>query len=161
MFSRTVSEENNAPCWNKTPQRLSRARASSGVAVSRSTPMTLMWPCRFGIRPMIARSRTDFPPPDAPTKPRISPRRTSSERRSSTIFLPNPTVRSLTEIADCSTVATIRSHPDRGEEDSEYAIENNDQEDRLHHGGRSLQAQRFGASLHAQTFAAGDNPDDE
>src|SRR4051812_4813897 len=104
------------------------------------------------MRPMIVRNRTDFPPPDAPTKPRISPRRTSSDRRSSTIFSPNPTVRSLTEIADCSTVAAIRSHSDRGEEDGEYPIENDDEEDGLHHGGRGLQPQRLGASLHPETF---------
>ena len=56
-------------------------------------------PARVGIRPMMVRSRTDLPPPDAPTRPRISPRRTSSERPSSTTRSPKPTTRSRTEIA--------------------------------------------------------------
>src|SRR6478736_8946560 len=70
-------------------------------------------------------------------------------------------MRSLTEIADCSTVATIGSHPNRGKENRKHAVENDDEEDRLHHGSRGLQAKRFGASLHTQTFAASDDPDDE
>jgi hypothetical protein len=54
------SAENNAPCWNSTPLRLPFSASS-------------MTPPRFGSKPMIVRISTDLPPPDAPTRPRISP----------------------------------------------------------------------------------------
>ncbi len=73
-FSRTVSEENSAPCWNSTPQRRSIACRSASLAAARSTPNTLMVPARFGSRPMMVRISTDLPAPEPPTKPRISPR---------------------------------------------------------------------------------------
>ena len=44
------------------------------------------------------RSSTDLPAPEAPTRPRISPRSTSSVRFSSTVRSPNATVRPLTRI---------------------------------------------------------------
>ena len=51
-FSRTVSEENSAPCWNSTPQRCSIAWRSASEACARSTPNTRMLPCA-------ARQQTD------------------------------------------------------------------------------------------------------
>ena len=72
-FWRAVSEENSAPCWNRMPQRRPIAELSCGSARSRSMPSTSMLPARLGSRPMMVRNSTDLPPPDAPTRPRISP----------------------------------------------------------------------------------------
>src|SRR5690242_8748023 len=115
--------------------------------------MIAMRPPRGGIKPMMVRSRTDFPPPDAPTRPRISPRRTSSESPSSTFFVPNPTVRSRAEIAGVWDISCMALHPDRREKDREQAVENNDQKNRLHDRGRCLRSQRLGASLDAEPLA--------
>jgi hypothetical protein len=84
-FSSAVSEENSAPCWNSTPQRRSTARRSASLTWSRSVPRTSMDPPRFGSSPMIVRRSTDLPLPDPPTRPRISPRRTSSDSALSTV----------------------------------------------------------------------------
>ena len=73
-FSRTLSEENNAPCWNSTPQRRSIACRSISEAWLRSTPNTLILPARRGNRPMMVRISTDLPAPEPPTKPKTSPR---------------------------------------------------------------------------------------
>ena len=45
----------------------------------------------------MVRSSTDLPAPDAPTKPRISPRLTSRTSLSSTILSPKATVTSRTD----------------------------------------------------------------
>ena len=85
-------------------------------AASRSVPRISMVPWRFGIRPRMVRSSTDLPPPEAPTTPRISPRRTSSDRWSMTIWSPNPTTRSRTRMAGCcvgAAHATSRSRQRR------------------------------------------------
>ena len=109
-FSRTVSEENSAPCWNRTPQRRSSARRAASLAFSRSTPSTSIVPWRFGKRPMMVRNSTDLPAPEAPTTPRISPPLTSSDRWSSTIWSPKPTTRSRTLITgSCGIGVTSRS----------------------------------------------------
>src|ERR1700693_1651060 len=158
-FWRAVKEENNAPCWNRIPHRRPMARVAPGPAWSRSIPSTSMLPWRFGIRPMIVRKRTDLPPPDAPTRPRISPRRTSSERWSSTIRSPKPTTRSRTRIAIPSASAFMALHSNRREKYGEYAVENDHEEDRLHYRRRRLHAERFGATLHAQALAAGHDAD--
>src|SRR5665213_25282 len=159
MFSRAVSDENSAPCWNRTPQRRSIARQVCSGAMSRSTSKTLIVPDSWGMSPMIVRSSTDLPRPDPPTTPRISPGRTSSDRWSSTIRSSNPTTRSRTSITGlCSAMA---SHSDRGEEDGEHTVEHDHQEDRLDHRGGRLQAERFGAALDPQAFGAGDHADDQ
>jgi len=109
-FSRTVSEENSAPCWNRMPQRRSSARRSASFAFSRSTPSTSIEPWRLGKSPMTVRKRTDLPLPEAPTTPRISPPLTSSVRWSSTIWSPKPTTRSRTLITgSCGIGVTFRS----------------------------------------------------
>lgn len=76
MFCRTVSQENSAPCWNRMPQVV----AAPSVRPPIGRPVTSMVPPWRGMRPMMVRISTDLPPPDAPTSPRISPRRTSSVR---------------------------------------------------------------------------------
>ena len=58
-----------------------RALRGRGHGCRRSaTPMTSISPPWRGMRPMMVRISTDLPPPDAPTRPRISPRRTSSDK---------------------------------------------------------------------------------
>ena len=101
-FCSAVRDENSAPCWNSTPQRRCTACSCASLAASRSTPSTSIVPWRFGSRPMMVRSSTDLPLPEPPTKPRISPRRTSSARWSSTTWSPKPTTRSRTRIARVS-----------------------------------------------------------
>ena len=44
------------------------------------TPITSMLPLRRAISPMMVRINTVLPPPEAPTRPSISPRRTSRFR---------------------------------------------------------------------------------
>src|SRR5213593_3619453 len=51
--------------------------APAALAASRSTPNTSIRPAIFGTRPMMVRVSTDFPAPEGPTKPKISPRLTS------------------------------------------------------------------------------------
>src|SRR5579871_2340444 len=164
MFSRTLSEENSAPCWNRTPQRRSMLRRSSSPTVSRSAPITSMRPPRFGINPMMVRVSTDLPAPDAPTKPRISPRRTSRFNPFSTRRSPNPTVRLETRMIGSFGVAIIQisgSNPDRGEEDGEHAIEHDDEEDRINHRGGGVLAERLGAAFHREPFDAGHHADQQ
>ena len=94
----------------------------------------------FGMRPMMVRSSTDLPLPEPPTRPRISPRRTSSDRWSSTMWSPKPTTRSRTRI----TMVVVRRHhghiPIEAKKMAKNAVEHDHQEDRLHHRGRGLAA---------------------
>jgi hypothetical protein len=78
-FCSAVSEENSAPCRNRMPHIAALWMSRSWV-LSISAPMTSIRTLRFGMRPMEVRISTDLPPPDAPTRPRISPFRTSSDR---------------------------------------------------------------------------------
>src|SRR5579883_3130481 len=52
------------------------------------------------------------------------------------------------------TCEAMWSHSDRREEDREYAVEDDDQENRLYDRGRGLNAERLGATLHLQAFTA-------
>ena len=104
-------------------------------------------PLRFGSRPMMVRSSTDLPPPEAPTRPRISPRRTSSERRSSTTGRRIRPRGRAPGSPICRLGAAIGSHSDRGEENGEQAVEHDDQEDRFHHRCRGLLAERSALPL--------------
>ena len=110
-FCSTVSEENSAPCWNRTPQRRSIARRSARRSPCRDRrPAPRSCPAAWAARPMIVRSSTDLPLPEPPTRPRISPRRTSSDRWSSTTCSPKPTTRSRTRIAGIGASVCIRAH---------------------------------------------------
>ena len=51
-----------------------------------------------------------------------------------------------------------RSHPDRGEEDGEQAVEHDHQEDRFHHRGGGLQAERFGVPFTARPSTQATTP---
>jgi len=62
--------------------------------LSRSTSKILIVPARFFTRPSMARNSTDLPAPDAPTKPRISPRLMSRSRWSRITLSPKATVTS-------------------------------------------------------------------
>src|ERR1700721_344598 len=158
MFCPTVSEENNAPCWNRIPQRRSTPRRALASAASRSMPKTSMLPLVLGTSPMMVRVSTDLPAPDGPTKPRISPRLTSRSRPSSTLVEPNCTEISRTRMM-ASAISGASSHSDRGEEDRKYAVHDDDEEDALHHRRGGVLAQRFGTALHRESLAAGDDAD--
>ena len=53
------------------------------------------------------------------------------------------------------------SHSDRGKENSEQAVENDDQKDRFHDRCRGLEPERLGAAPHLQPLGAGYDPDDQ
>ena len=97
-----------APSAPKTARRAGTARraacrsacARPRVALSTSTPNSLIVPDRFLVRPRTVRSSTDLPAPDAPTKPRISPRLTSRTSLSSTTLSPKATVMSRADKDD-------------------------------------------------------------
>src|SRR5215471_15166694 len=137
------------------PWRRAITFASSVAAPSAPNPEKEMVPSRLGTRPMRVRSSTDFPLPDAPTTPRISPRRSSIERWSSTTCSPNPTTRSRASITADRTAASMPSHSNGCEKYREHAIEHDDKKDRLHYRGGGLQAERFGAAFHLEPLAAG------
>src|SRR6266567_3133455 len=129
------------------PQRRSVAWRSSALARPRSTPNTSIVPSRFGTKPMMVRISTDLPWPEPPTKPRTSPRNTSSESWLRMRALPRPTTRSRTRMATPFVAADISSFPDRREEHGEQAVEHDDEKDRFHHRGGGVQAERFRADL--------------
>src|ERR1700723_3220927 len=158
MFCRTVSEENSAPCWNRMPQRRSTPRRARASAASRSIPNTSMRPLVLGTIPMMVRVSTDLPAPDGPTNPKISPRLTSRLRPSSTLVLPNCTEMSRTRMM-ASAGSGAMSHSDRGEEDREHAVHDDDEEDTLHNRSGGVLAERFGAALHREPLDAGDDAD--
>ena len=111
MFCRTVSDENSAPCWNRMPHRPAALWVVRSWLPPIAAPITSISPLCRGMRPMIVRIKTDLPPPEAPTRPRISPLRTSSDRWSITTCRPKPTTSSLTRIANCgftSSMVTFR-----------------------------------------------------
>ena len=110
-FSRTVREENRAPCWKRMPHLRSVARRSSSEIAPQSLPATLIVPARRGTSPMIVRNNTVLPLPEPPTRPRTSPRRMSSDNRSSTVWSPNPTTRSRTSMIGSPACCTMPHIP--------------------------------------------------
>ncbi len=74
IFWATVWDENSAPSWNSTPQRISSARISWPSTSPVCWPNTSITPSRGGLRPMMERSSTDLPAPEPPTTPITSPR---------------------------------------------------------------------------------------
>ena len=52
----------------------------------------------------------------------------------------------------------MASHPDRGEEDGEQAVEHDHQEDRLDHRGGGLQPEQLGAALDPQPLEQATTP---
>src|SRR6266487_5163551 len=141
------------------PQRRSVAWRSSALARPRSTPNTSIVPSRFGTKPMMVRISADLPWPEPPTKPRTSPRNTSSESWLRMRALPKPTTRSRTRMATPFVAADISSFPDRREEHGEQAVEHDDEKDRFHHRGGGVQAERFRAALDLEALDAGDDAD--
>src|SRR5690606_37857624 len=139
-------------------QRRSMALRVLSSAPFMLTPNTSMVPERFGISPRMVRVSTDLPAPEGPTKPRISPRFTSRLSLSRISLSPNPTVRSRTRII--ASLAAAISDSDRGEEDGENAVDDDHEEDRLHHRGRRVLAERFRAAPYRRAFDAGDDADD-
>ncbi len=150
MFCRTVSEENSAPCWNSTPHRRSTARRASGRR-----------PCRDPRRG----SRSSLPlgdqADDGAQQHRLAaagaadeaedlaalPRRATDGRARSCC---RSRRRDHAHEWQERGVDMASSHPDRGKEDGEQAVEHDDEEDRLDDGGRGLPAERLRAALHAQ-----------
>src|ERR1700684_2998166 len=140
------------------PQRRSTPRRARASAASRSIPNTSMLPLVLGTRPMMVRVSTDLPAPEGPTKPRISPRWTSRSSPSSTLVAPNRTEISRTRMM-ASAGSGAMSHSDRGEEDREHAVHDDDEEDTLHHRSGGVLAERFGAALDREPLDAGDDAD--
>src|SRR5690606_38238930 len=167
-FSSTVSAENSAPCWNRTPRRMSMRSRSASSALSTSTPNSLIVPDCFLLSPSMVRSSTDLPEPEAPTKPRISPRRMLNDRPSSITLSPNATVTSRAEstmscASSCCTFSAascVMSEVDCSVEDCEQAIEYDDDEDGLHHRGGYVPTERFGAAADLHAFDRGNDTDD-
>ena len=85
-FWATESEENRAPCWNRTPKSdafSAGPSASTGLSPTRTSPLS------GRCRPASVLSRTDLPDPEPPAMPRTSPRRTSRLIPSCTFCVPN------------------------------------------------------------------------
>src|SRR5580700_5153552 len=145
-----------------------------------------MRPRVFGTRPRIARVSTDLPVPEAPTMPTSSPR-LSSKLTSLRISLSlSSTARCCTSSSVASLAATsssfsvnwrTRSARLRGasgfnieeyrpssivdpcEEHREDTVDHDHHEDRFHHRGRGLPAERFGRSLDPHAFHGRDQAD--
>src|SRR5688572_28696304 len=127
-----------------------------------------MAPALLGTRPRMARVRTDLPCPEAPTKPRISPRYTSRSSPFRMVFSPKPTSTPRTLMITSGfwsgmgwRLSSIASVPDGREEHGEKAIEHDDHEDGLHHGGGDVAAQGLGGSGDRKAFQRCDDADDE
>ena len=110
---------------------------------------------------MTVRSSTDLPPPDAPTTPRISPRRTSSERWSSTICV----AEADHEVAHLdrrlvASGASIGDHiPIEAKKMANTPSSTMTRKIDFTTEAVVCSAERFGAALDAQAFAAGDDAD--
>src|SRR5579863_5445767 len=118
-----------------------------------------MHPRCLAMRPRMVRVKTDLPMPEPPTKPITSPLKTSRLSPFKTILSPNPTSRSRTLIATSRPEAvgridgdlepamgaelSIRSKPDRAEEDGKKSIDHDDHEDRFDHRSGDLPSKRF------------------
>ncbi len=144
MFCRTVSDENSAPCWNRMPHRpAAPLRAAVMVGADRRSPITSISPLRRGMRPMIVRISTDLPPPEAPTRPRISPLRTSSDKMidhdmpAETDHEVAARESQIAPVASC--IATFRSM----RRTPQTAVEHDHQKDRLHDRSGGLLAERL------------------
>src|SRR5687767_12973452 len=146
MFSATVREENRAPAWNKTPQRVCSRRSASSSSSRVSWPSTRMSPSAGRLRPMMVRISTDLPVPEPPTTPITSPRRMSRSRPSCSTCSPKRVTRPRISItlALRSAILDIQDC----EQDGEQSIEDDDQEDALH--------DRAGGHLPDTLRAAGD-----
>src|SRR5258708_1070599 len=95
-----------------SPQPPAALRVLRSLVSAIAAPITSIVPLCRGMSPMMVRIKTDLPPPEAPTRPRISPRRTSSDSWLITTCRPKPTTRSCTRIANgpvASCIATFRS----------------------------------------------------
>src|SRR5262249_15248732 len=159
-FSPTVSDENKAPCWNRMPQRRSISWRCTSPASSRFTPKTLIRPSCLGNKPRIVRVSTDLPAPEAPTKPRISPRKTSSVTPLRTRLPFRSTTRSRTSMTGAFDSFAM-SHPDRCKKHGKNAVEHDYQKNGFNDRIGGFFAERFGAALHLQTLDAGDDADDQ
>ncbi len=74
IFSAIVWEENSAPSWNSTPQRISISRICVSLRSAVFLPNTSTVPDWNWFSPMMERSSTDLPVPEPPTTPSTSPR---------------------------------------------------------------------------------------
>ena len=82
----------------------------------------------------------------------LSPKATVMSRAESTIVASPAAAGSSIplDVARSFTIATLEL--DRRVEDGEHAIENDDDEDRLHHRGGDVHAERLGAAADLQAF---------
>ena len=151
----------------RTARRTGTARPSaspsprvgpSGPIVS---PNASIVPACGRTRPRMERSSTDLPVPDAPTMARISPRRTSTSRFSSTVGAAEADGQAAH--ADDRLAGAVRRHQKSiaRVEDGEDAVDHDHHEDRLHHRRGGVRAERFGAAAHRHAFRAGDQRDDQ
>ena len=100
-------------------------------------PKTSILPERLGRRPMIVRKKTDLPLPEPPTKPENFAA-ADIERKMIEHDVVAETDDEIAYADDRLIEASMASHPDRGEENGEQAVENDDKKDRRHDGGCRL-----------------------
>src|SRR3990170_7249953 len=150
---------------------MSMRRRSLSLAFSTSTPNSLIVPDCLCTRPRMVRRRTDLPAPEAPTKPRISPRRIWSDKLSRMTLSAKETVMSCAEstISSSSALCVVvvgfvpssaMSELDRCVEHGEKPVEDDHHEDRLHHRSSHVLPERFGAAADLHAFDRGDRADD-
>jgi hypothetical protein len=87
-FSATVRRVCRLKCWNTMPMPRRAARSPVSSSASMSCPSTEMPPASGRSSRFTVRISVDFPAPERPTMPKISPARTSSETSSSATVPP-------------------------------------------------------------------------
>ena len=74
IFSATVWEENSAPSWNNTPQRISSCAHRGALDLAGLVAEHLDGAFQGADQEMMERNSTDLPAPEPPTTPSTSPR---------------------------------------------------------------------------------------
>src|SRR6202011_3385494 len=152
MFCATLSELNNAPSWNSTPQRASRTRRLASSMAAKSSPKTSIVPAAGGIKPTMGRNSTDLPAPDPPTTPRTSPCRTSTSRFSCRMRPPMRVVSPRTRTIGASDA-------EAGEKDGEGGIDDDHEKDGADDGQGGEAADALGAARHVEPGVTADERD--
>src|SRR6185437_11932765 len=115
-----------------------------------------MVPAAGIMSPMIVRSSTDLPLPEAPTTPSTSPRGRSRSTPSCSTWPPTRVTRPRTRTIGR---ASPRSEMEARVEDGEGGIEDDHKKDRLHDGEGRESTDTGGAALDAQPGMAADERD--
>ena len=160
-FSSTVSEPNNPPCWNITPQRRRSANASCSLSAPSSWPNTRITPASGRCNMIISRSSVDLPEPLPPMTATISLRCTARSMHWCTTWDPKrvATPRSSSTVS-VMLVAAAMSQIQHAEGNREQGIGHDHQENALHHAACGLAPHTVGAAPGAQTLKASHHGDD-